>query len=96
MTSETALEHSKRTQRIINAFHRAFEGEDGQIVLDYLKTYFRANRPAFERSLNHPYDPVAAAIRDGQREVILFIEHKMSEPLKGDADVEEPKAKIVR
>lgn len=96
MTNDAALEARKKAQQTTNAFHRAFGGEDGQIVLDYLTTYFRLNRPAFERSLNHPFDPIAAAIRDGQREVILFILHKLSEPAKGDADMEEPKTKIVR
>lgn len=96
MTEEAALEARKKVQRLNNAFHRVFGGEDGKMVLDYLRSYFRLERPAFERSLNHPYDPLAAALRDGQREVILFIDHKLTEPLMGDADFNQPKTKIVR
>jgi hypothetical protein len=42
------------------------------------------------------YDALAAALRDGQREVMLFIEHKLTLPTKGDADVEKPKTKVTR
>lgn len=96
MTNEALIESEKKAQQITNAFHRSFGGEDGRIVLDYLKTYFRLDRPAFERSLHHPYDPLAAALRDGQREVLLFIEHKLTQRIRGDADFDEPKTKIVR
>ena len=53
-------------------------------------------RPAFERSLHHPYDPLAAALRDGQREVILFIEHKLAQPVQADGDIEQPKTTVTR
>jgi hypothetical protein len=96
MTPDKEVERSKSLQRINNAYHRCFENEDGQVVLENLKAYFRMNRPAFERSLGHAYDPVAAALRDGQREVILFIEHKLSTPVVGDADVERPTTEVLR
>jgi hypothetical protein len=96
MTTDKELERAKSLQRVNNAYHRCFASEDGQIVLDNLKAYFRMNRPAFERSLGHAYDPVAAALRDGQREVVLFIEHKLSLPVVGDADVERPTTEVLR
>jgi hypothetical protein len=96
MTTDKELERSKSLQRINNAYHRCFDSEDGRVVLDNLKVYFRMNRPAFERSLNHSYDPVAAALRDGQREVVLWIEHKLSLPVVGDADVEQPTTEVLR
>jgi hypothetical protein len=46
--------------------------------------------------MHNSYDPLAAALRDGQREVLLFIQHKLSEPMVGDADFDQPKTKIVR
>jgi len=54
------------------------------------------NRPAFERTLGRTFDPLAAAVRDGQREVVLWIEHKLSLPVVGDADVEQPTTEVLR
>jgi hypothetical protein len=96
MTSEKELERTKSIQRVTNAYHRVFGGEDGKTVVENLKAYFRMNRPAFERSLGRPFDPIAAAVRDGQREVVLFIEHKLSLPVVGDADVETPKTAVLK
>jgi hypothetical protein len=96
MTTDKELERSKLLQRINNAYYRTFDSEDGRVVLDNLKAYFRMNRPAFERTLGRPFDPIAAAVRDGQREVILFIEHKLSLPVVGDADVERPSTEVLR
>jgi hypothetical protein len=96
MTSDKELERSKSLQRINNAYHRCFGSEDGKVVLDNLKAYFRMNRPAFERSLGHAFDPIAAAVRDGQREVLLFIEHKLSLPVVADGDVERPNTEVLR
>jgi hypothetical protein len=96
MTTDKELERSKNLQRINNAYRRCFESEDGKLVLDNLKAYFRLNRPAFERALGRPFDPIAAAVRDGQREVILFVEYKLSLPVVGDADVERPTTEVLR
>lgn len=96
MTPEATVEAEKKSQRVTNAYHRVFQSEDGQMVLEHLRSYFRINRPAFQRSMHHPYDPIGAALRDGQREVILLIEHKLAEPAVGDADFDQPKTKIVR
>lgn len=97
MTTDKELERQKELQRITNAYHRTFSTEDGKTVLANMKAYFRMTRPAFERGLaNHSYDPIAAALRDGQREVILFIEHKLSQPLVADGDVDQPKTTVTR
>lgn len=96
MTTDKELERQKDLQRITNAYHRVFGSEDGKLVLANLKAYFRMNRPAFERSLSHAYDPIAAALRDGQREVILFIDHKLSQPVQADGDIEQPKTTVTR
>lgn len=97
MTNDKELERQKELQRITNSYHRTFSTEDGKAVLSNLKAYFRMTRPAFERGLsNHSYDPIAAALRDGQREVILFIEHKLSQPLVADGDVDQPKTTVTR
>lgn len=96
MTKDRELDRSKSLQRLNSAYHRVFGTEDGGVVLDNLRAYFRMNRPAFERSLNHSFDPIAAAVRDGQREVVLFIEHKLSLPRVADGDVEQPKTEVLK
>lgn len=96
MTTDKELERSKSLQRLTNAYHKVFASDEGQLVLDNLKAYFRMNRPAFERTLGRPFDPIAAAVRDGQREVILFIEYKLSLPVVGDADIETPTTEVLK
>jgi hypothetical protein len=97
MTTDKELERQKELHRITNCYRRTFGTEDGEKVLANLKAYFRMTRPAFERGLsNHNYDPIAAALRDGQREVILFIEHKLSQPVVADGDVDQPKTTVTR
>jgi len=96
MTNDAALEAQKKAQQLTNAYHRVFSSDDGRLILEHLRAYFRVDRPAFQRSMHNPYDPIGAALRDGQREVILLIEHKLSEPMVGDADFDQPKTKIVR
>jgi PAS domain-containing protein len=81
MTTDKELDRSRDIQRVNNAYHRVFGTDEGKVVLQNLRAYFRMGRPAFERSLNHAYDPLAAALRDGQREVLLFIEHKLAQPV---------------
>lgn len=96
MTPEQEGERQRELQRVTNAYHRVFKSEDGAMVLRNLRAYFRVDRPAFERSVTHPYDPISAALRDGQREVMLFIDHKLAQPVEGDANLPETKTKIVR
>lgn len=96
MTNEREIDRSRDIQRLTNAYHRVFGTEEGRVVLNNLKAYFRMGRPAFERSLNHPYDPIAAALRDGQREVILFIDHKLSLPVIADGDLAQPTTTVTR
>jgi hypothetical protein len=96
MTDKQELERERDRQRVINAYHRVFDSEEGQIVLNNLRNYFRTSRPAFERTLTNAFCPLAAALRDGQREVILFIESKLSSPAQGDADQEQPKTAVIK
>lgn len=96
MTDAKSIEAAKQRQRIINAYHSVFATPDGKIVLDHLQSYFRTNAPAFCKNTQPRYDAIAAAIRDGQREVILFIQHKLSEPAIADGDVNAPEVTVVR
>jgi hypothetical protein len=95
MTDEQELHRQREIARTNAAYQRLFAGDDGQVVLQNLRAYFRADRPAFERSMQHSYCPIAAALRDGQREVILFIEHKISSP-RTDDDITDNKSRVLR
>jgi hypothetical protein len=96
MTQDKELDRSRDIQRLNNAYHRVFGTDEGKTVLQNLRAYFRMDRPAFERSMTHPYDPIAAALRDGQREVILFIQHKLSQPVIADGDIDQPTTTVTR
>ena len=96
MSPDKELDRTRELQRLTNAYHRVFDTEDGKVVLQNLKAYFRMNRPAFERSMTQPYDAIAAALRDGQREVILFIDHKLSSPVIADGNLDQPSTTVTR
>jgi hypothetical protein len=97
MTNEQEAKRAREIQRVTNAYHRVFKSEDGQMVLQNLKAYFRMDRPAFDRPpLTHTYDPISGAIRDGQREIVLWIEHKLTLPVVADSDAEPKNAVIVK
>ena len=83
---EKALEKQRRVQREVNAFHRTFDSEDGRLVLSLLQAKFKTDKPAFLP----PYDTHAAAVRDGQREVILYIQEVLKIPVTGDANITDP------
>lgn len=85
----------KDEQIVINAFHRVFNNPDGQAVLDFLDIHFGLNKPAFLPRPDGGYDPLHAAIRDGQRSIRLQIEHLLTLPCQGDANVQ-GKPKVIR
>jgi len=82
------IERARARQRLINAYHRTFASEDGKIVLADIKAQFGVSFPAFVARDGGAYDPLHAAIRDGQRQVVLHIEAVMTEEAKGDSNVE--------
>lgn len=87
-----ALKRERERQRTILSYHRAFEGKDGQRVLDDLKNVFATESQVFLPG--YDYNPVVAALRDGQRGVVLHIESMLRRPAVADANIEEPKTKI--
>jgi hypothetical protein len=87
------LERRRQHQRITNAYHRVFRNSDGKTVLDDLVASFGINIPAFLTTSTRAgesisYDPIYAAIRDGQRSVYLHISAKLDIPVIGDANLE--------
>jgi hypothetical protein len=85
------LEEERKRQRIVNAYHRVFSTSDGQEVLDDIKRYFKTDRPNFILGSTSHTD---AAIRDGQRQVVIRITDQLAKPVMGDADIEKPQTKV--
>lgn len=94
------LERTRATQRIVNAYHRVFEGPDGEIVVNDMIAAFGLNLPAFLSVGTRAGSPIAydthyAAIRDGQRSVFLHITARLNAEVQGDANIEEPRDKVL-
>lgn len=50
-----------------------FNFPDGELVLADMEKAFGVNLPAFTPNADGAFDPLRAAVRDGQRQVILHI-----------------------
>lgn len=95
---EHALERARKNQTIVNSYHRVFKSPDGEIVLEDLKKSFGARFPAYIPIGTTPgiiqYDDIYGKIRDGQKSVILHIENRLDETVRGDADFSLPVKKV--
>jgi hypothetical protein len=95
---EKSLERARQNQSIINSYHRTFRSPDGEIVLEDLKKAFGTNFPAYIPTGTTPgniqYDDIYGKIRDGQRSVILHIENRLKDTVRGDADFNLPVKKV--
>lgn len=87
-----ALRRERERQKITNAYHRLFAGKDGQMVIDDLKHQFATDSQVFLPG--YDFNPVVAALRDGQRGVVLHIEAMLRRPILADGDIEAPKRKV--
>lgn len=91
---QAALSRERERQRTINAYHRVFLGEEGKVVLEDLKRSFGTECQAFMAS--NDFNPIPAAIRDGQRGVVLHIESMLRRKPAADGDIEEPKNRLIK
>ena len=89
-----ALERERQRQRTINAYHRVFLGQEGQAVLEDLKRSFGTDSQAFLPGQD--FNPIPAAIRDGQRGVVLHIEAMLRRQPAADDNLEQPKNKVLK
>jgi hypothetical protein len=87
-----ALRRERERQKVTNAYHRVFGTKEGAQVIADLKTHFATDSQVFLPG--YDFNPVVAALRDGQRGVILHIEAVLRRPLIADGDIETPKRKI--
>lgn len=83
-----ALEKLRRSQRIVNAYHRIFKSEEGKIVLEDLALAMAWDEPAFAANKDQVFDSHFAAIRDGQRRVKLRIDAMLAKEVTGDGNRE--------
>jgi|GEM_PF-1071491 len=95
-TEAARIEKAKRAQRVINAYRALFASEDGKLVLEDLREKFGTEMPTFIPKADGGFDPLWAAVRDGQRQVLIHIEYQRSLPAKGDGNVEEPQTKVIK
>jgi hypothetical protein len=91
------LERKQELQRRVNAYHRLTASADFKSVLEDLKEAFGMDQPAFLPLDGKPtvYDSHYAAIRDGQRSVLLHIEARLRVKPKGDNEVS-VKKKVIK
>jgi hypothetical protein len=87
-----ALKRERERQKITNAYHRVFTSKEGQAVIADLKAQFATESQVFLPG--YDFNPVVAALRDGQRGVILHIEAVLRRPVLADGDIEAPKRKV--
>jgi hypothetical protein len=87
-----ALRRERERQKTTNAYHRVFGSKEGAAVIADLKTQFATDSQVFLPG--YDFNPVVAALRDGQRGVILHIEAILRRPVIADGDIEIPKRKV--
>jgi hypothetical protein len=87
-----ALRRERERQKVTNAYHRVFSTKEGQAVITDLKAQFATESQVFLPG--YDFNPVVAALRDGQRGVVLHIESVLRRPVIADGDIETPKRKV--
>lgn len=92
LDKEAAVQRERERQKTINAYHRVFANKDGLSVIEDLKRQFGTESQAFLPG--YDYSPVVAALRDGQRGVVLHIEAMLKRPPMADGNIETPKRKV--
>lgn len=90
-------EQLRKAQRLINDYHRTFNTEHGKRVLADLSDTFGLNGRVFipiGKGNHNAYDPLAAALCDGARAVVIRINEKLSASAMGDDNTKQPKGVI--
>jgi hypothetical protein len=90
----SALQRERERQRLTNAYHRVFNTKDGALIIADIKQQFATDSQVFLPG--YDFNPVVAALRDGQRGVLIHIETMLRRPVIGDGDIETPKRKVIK
>lgn len=90
---------AQENQRAVNLYHRVFGTKDGAAVLSHIEKVFGLRMPAFipqARGRHCEYDQTHAAIRDGQRQILLHINAQLDVTPQGDGNIDRKKPKVKR
>lgn len=81
-------------QAVFGQTGRNARGPDQRRVMAHLKKVCAVDSPVFQKvDPSLPYDPIAAAMRDGARAVYLIIERHL-EIARKDDETEKPKVRV--
>ena len=95
-TQKEAEKRARDERRKLRAiFRKTFETVDGRKAIKILKDSMKFDQPAYLRE-NGSYDPIAAAIRDGRRSVLLDIQKFIDLPDEPEGDETKPEKKAIR
>ena len=93
------MEKRRQEQRLANAYQRAFATEDGRVVLADLRQLFRLEQRVFtpvRQGGHYGYDPLTAALADGARGVVIYIQERLATKVQGDANIENAPEKVIK
>lgn len=94
--TKTDLDKAKEKARLLTAYHRVFKTDEGKLVLEDLRRAFGTDYPAFRADKEGRYDALHAALRDGQRQVLLHIDLILASTTPdGDGNAEAPTVNII-
>jgi hypothetical protein len=96
MTEAEKLKREIDAQQVVNAYHRTFETSDGKRVLADISKVFGTHMPTFLPKPDGGYDPLHAAKRDGQQDVVKHINARLAADPKGDSQVKSRKRKVIK
>lgn len=77
-------------------YKRLFASEEGRAVLADLETLFRYRESAFipvSKGDHKSYDPLTAALTDGGRRVVCYINEQINRP---DNPIQSPKPEVIK
>lgn len=94
MSADKKLERERKNQQVINAFHRVFETPDGKLILEHLRAHAAMHIGSFRPLPGGRYDPLHAALCDGQKSMVLHIEEILTKTVVGDANIEKPQTTV--
>lgn len=82
----------------IALFRRVLNSEDGKLFLDALRKQFRTSLPSFlpmpeKAQTGAIYDPIHAALREGQRSVIIYMDTMRESPFM---DIPTDKPEVIK
>lgn len=92
--SEEQLAAERELQSVINARHRLEQNPDFKLLRAHSEKFHRTHLTSFLVRRNGTYDPLAAAMRDGQRSVFIHWDELLACVPTGPGNIIEPKVSV--